>query len=166
MIVFSPDRLRDNASKFKNTTLELFTLARKTAKKTGLKGIYFIGCTPANSYWLNDYMPKNGYDALTAYNYHSSAIAGEFTGKEPPAVNYAQLIEGYKSQWSWILERSKLPYFVPITAGWDKRPWGSNSPHDSCSSTPESFKEMISKLKQWWPISGKNRKNGSYLCME
>jgi hypothetical protein len=147
VIVFSPEHMRNNASRFGETALELFTYARKKAVDSGLNGIYFVGCTPATSYWVKDYMPKNGYDALTAYNYHSKGFFGGFTGKEPLAVNYTQLLDGYKCQWTWILENSRLPFFLPITAGWDKRPWGSNSVHDSCASTPELFMGMLKEAK-------------------
>lgn len=144
VIIFSTQQLRDNAKKIKVSTKELFELARGKAIKNGLKGIYFIAATPANSYWINGYIPANGYDALTAYNYHSKGFAGEYTGKEPSSANYTELIDGYKSQWKYILERSTLPYILPMSAGWDNRPWGSNTPHDNSTSTPESFKKMLS----------------------
>jgi len=147
VIVFSPEHLRNNAARFNSTTADLLATARMKAAKNGLNGIYFVACTPANSYWVNGYLPQNGYDALTAYNYHAKGFIGEFTGKETAANNYADLLDGYKSQWTWILNNSKLPFFLPITAGWDKRPWGSNSAHDSCASTPFSFKNMLKEAK-------------------
>jgi hypothetical protein len=143
VIVFSPHRLRDNARGFGSETGELFKLARQKAIKAGLPGIHFIGHTPANSYWVNGYMPDQGYDALTAYNYHAAGFTGEFKGNERASVNYQELLEGYKSQWNWILQNSNLPYIVPMTSGWDKRPWGSNTPHDNSRSTPESFRQML-----------------------
>lgn len=143
VIVFSPQRLRDNARGFGSETGTLFRLAREKAAKAGLPGIYFIGHTPANSYWVKGYLPDQGYDALTAYNYHAAGFGGEFRGDERAAVNYQELLEGYRSQWSWILANAKLPYVVPMTSGWDKRPWGSKTPHDNCRSTPDSFRQML-----------------------
>lgn len=143
VIVFSPEQLRNNAAMFGKSTRELFALARDRAVKAGMPGIWFIGHAPANAYWVNGFMPEQGYDALTAYNYHSKGFAGEFTGKEPPSTSYAELLEGYKSQWNWILQNSSLPYVVPMSSGWDSRPWGSNTPHDNSRSTPESFRQML-----------------------
>ncbi len=143
IIIFSPQRLRDNADKFGSSTRELFVAARSKAMKSGLPGIYFIGATPANPYWVNGYLPESGYDALTAYNYHSAAFPGYFTGKEPNATSYEELTAGYVSQWSWIMSQSKLPYWVPLSSGWDSRPWGSNTPHDNSAGAPESFKRML-----------------------
>jgi hypothetical protein len=143
VIIFSPEQLLGNAGTFRKSSRELFTLARAKAEKAGLPGIYFIGHTPANSHWVKAYLPQEGYDALTAYNHHSKGFSGEFTGKEPPSTNYAELLEGYKSQWNWILQNSSLPYVVPMSSGWDRRPWGSNTPHDNSRSTPESFRQML-----------------------
>jgi hypothetical protein len=148
VFVFSPQQLRDSAANFGKSSLDLLTLARNIAKTKGLPGIYFVGSSAASSAWINDYLPNNGYDAISAYNYHNKAFTGQYTGKEPLATDYSQLTDGYKSQWQWILQNSTLPYFVPISAGWDKRPWGSNTTHDSCNSTPVSFKAMLTEAKK------------------
>jgi hypothetical protein len=148
VIVFSPEKLRDNAKRFGKTTLELFTSAKSRAADSGLKGIYFVGSTPANSYWVKDYLPANGYDAMTAYNYHSTSFTGEFNDRERKATDYTQLMRGYESQWKWILENSVLPYFIPVTAGWDANPWGQHSSHDHCMSTPKLFKKMVLDAKK------------------
>lgn len=143
VIVFSPQRLRDNAATFGFTTKELFDLARVKAIGSGLRGIYFVACSPANSYWIKGFIPSNGYDAITAYNYHSKGFVGEFTGNELFSTNYLELLDGYKDQWNYILTKSALPYILPMTSGWDKRPWGSNTSHDNSYSSPETFKKML-----------------------
>lgn len=150
IIIFSPQQLRDNAKKFGKTTKDLFDIARKMAVKNGLPGLYIVGATPANSYWVNDYLPSSGYDALSAHNYQSAGFTGAFSGREPSSNSYEELMEGYKNQWPWILKNSKLPYIVPMSAGWDKRPWGGSKPssHDNSSSTPTSFKQMLIEGKK------------------
>lgn len=150
VIILSPQQLRDNAKKFGKSTKDLFDTARQIAIKHGLASIYFVGATPANSYWVNDYLPSNGYDALTAYNYQSAEFSGQFTGKERLSESYYELLGGYKNQWTWIIQNSKLPYIIPMSAGWDRRAWGGSklSSHDNSGSTPASFKQML--------IEGKN----------
>jgi hypothetical protein len=148
VIIFTPQQLRDNSKKFAKTTLDLFQTARDMAVKKGLPGIYFIGCSGGNSYWVNNYLPANGYDAVTAHNYQTRGFSGEFTGKEPLSTSYSELIDGYKSQWQWMLTHSNMPYIVPMTAGWDRRPWGSNDPHQNSGSTPETFRIMLTKAKK------------------
>jgi hypothetical protein len=147
VFIFAPQQLRDNISKFGKTTKDLFSLARSSANAKGLKGIYFVGSSPAHPWWINDFLPNNSYDAISTYNYHNRSFRGFYTDTIPPAVDYDQLRQGYNSQWSWIVEHSTLPYIVPISAGWDKRPWGSISPSDNCHSTPESFASMLSDAK-------------------
>lgn len=143
VFIFSPQALRDDAARFGRSTRELFELARAKALAKGLPGIYFVGSAPANSYWVKDYLPGNGYDAISAYNYRSGGFQGAYQGNEPVATSYAELTQGYRDQWQWMLKNSPLPYFVPMSAGWDRRPWGSNSSQDRCSSTPQSFREML-----------------------
>ncbi|MDD2898588.1 MAG: glycoside hydrolase family 99-like domain-containing protein [Desulfuromonadaceae bacterium] len=149
VVIFSIERLRDNAKTFGKTTKELFDIARNMAVKQGVPGIYFVACYGANNYGLNTFLPKNGYDAMTAYNYQSSGFKGEFTGNVPLSNSYQELLEGYKSQWSYILQNSKLPYILPMSTGWDRRPWGGSKPpsHDNSGSTPESFKAMLTEGK-------------------
>ena len=143
VIIFSPEQLRSSAHKLGKNTKDILNLAREMAVKAGLPGIYFIATTYAKSSWVNEELPQEGYDALTAYNYHSSGFIGEFSTKVPASNNYSELFSGYKSQWEWILQNSNLPYIVPMTAGWDSRPWGSDTPHDRSDSTPESFRQML-----------------------
>jgi hypothetical protein len=148
VIIFSPQQLRDRSAKFGKTTAELFELARQKAKAKGLKGIYFVGCMHADSSWVSDYLPKNGYDAITAYNYHTKGFRGECKGSNVVlSTSYSELVDGYKSNWDWILKNSSLPYFIPLTSGWDKRPWGSNKEHDKCGGTPVEFKKMLVDAK-------------------
>lgn len=148
VFVFSPLLLRDDAAKFGMSTRELFDLARAKAKAKGLPGIYFVGSSAANSYWVKEYLPAHGYDAISAYRYPSRGFQGEYRGTEPAATSYAELTQGYRDQWQWMMQHSPLPYFVPMSAGWDRRPWGSNTPHDQCSSTPESFRQMLVEARK------------------
>lgn len=150
VVIFSPQQLRESSKKFGKTTKELFDISRKMAVKSGLPGLYIVGATYANSYWVNNYLPSNGYDALSAHNYQSNRFSGEYTGKEAYSSSYEDLTEGYKSNWTWILKNSKLPYIVPMSAGWDRRPWGGSKPssHDNSGSTPALFKQMIIEGKK------------------
>lgn len=139
--VFSPERLRDQAQKLGTTTRALLDKARRRAVAAGLPGIYFVACTQAISYWVRDYLPRAGYDALSGYNYHAG-YSGQWVDK-PLATSYAALTAGYLESWSWMLTHSPLPYHLPLTAGWDSRPWGGASSHDNCRSTPDEFERHL-----------------------
>jgi len=143
VIVFSPQQLRSSAAGFGMKSGELLNLAREMAVKEGLPGIYFIANTAATASGVIEDIPGEGYDALTAYNYHSKGFKGEYTYRVSPSTSYSELLAGYRSQWTWILDNSEIPYLIPMTTGWDSRPWGSDTPHDRSASTPATFREML-----------------------
>jgi Glycosyltransferase WbsX len=140
LYVFSGEMLRDQAKAMGLDTRTLLDRARSRSRGKGFAGIYFVLCVPATDYWVLDYAPKAGFDALTAYNYHFG-IAGDANKRTRASESFAELDAGYQMQWDWILGNSPLPYFVPMTSGWDKRPWGGSRPpaHDNSVSTPETF---------------------------
>ena len=143
--IFSPGKLRDNAKKFGKSTKDLFDISRNLARKAGFKGIYFVACTQALDTLVKDYIPRNDYDAMSAYNYHRG-YSGKYE-KGGLSTNYSELMSGYMQSWQWILNNSQLPYFVPVTAGWNSKPWGSNTPHDESISDPSSFKNHLLEAK-------------------
>jgi hypothetical protein len=140
VFIFSPDNLAKGAKLSQTTVRTYLNEARALAKQRGLPGIYFVACTQAIASQVQA-AQEAGYDALSAYNYHRG-----YSGTYQPgglAESYAQLMSGYQESWQWIISHSRLPYFVPLTAGWDRRPWGSQTPHDRCDSTPASFAAML-----------------------
>lgn len=144
--IFSPERLRENAPKTGKSVKELLEFARGKAVAAGYKGIYFVACTQAFEYWVKGHIPESGYDAMTAYNYHRG-----YSGKYEEgglSESYTELADGYRQSWDWIIANSKLPYFVPVTSGWSKKPWGSHTAHDESISTPELFSAHLHEAKQ------------------
>src|SRR3546814_12623092 len=116
VFVFSPSRLNKNASGFGETGASLLKRARDKARQAGLPGIYFVGSVQANKGEIRDTRAA-GYDALSAYNYHHGPT--ENPKKPIRSRNYTELTAHYAENWRWILNRVKVPYFVPTTAGWD-----------------------------------------------
>ncbi|MCW5625189.1 MAG: glycoside hydrolase family 99-like domain-containing protein [Burkholderiales bacterium] len=149
VFVFSQQNLRDNAKRFGRTTRELFDMAQRKAKEAGYPGIYFVGSAEAVEYWVKDYGPRQGYEAFSAYNYHRG-FSGKYLPLRPLAHSYLELDEAYRESWDWILTNSPVPYVVPMTSGWDKRPWGgSKDPwHDNCESTPDQFEAHLRAAKE------------------
>jgi hypothetical protein len=145
VFIFSADSIRDRAKDIGKSVIEMLDRARNKAKAAGLPGIYFVLCVPATDYWVVNFAPKSGFDALSAYNYHFG-LAGDGEKQTPYSHSFAELDSDYQMQWQWILKNSKLPYFVPMTSGWDKRPWGGSRTdplHDNSMSTPDSFERHL-----------------------
>lgn len=147
--IFAPQQLRDNAAKFGYSTAQLFALARTRAQAAGLNGIYFVASVEAIDYWVLNFAPSQGYDALSAYNYHRG-FSGTYIADEPFSQSYAELDMGYRKSWDWILANSALPYFVPVTSGWDARPWrpaGVIDTHDQSAGSVAGFRTHLQAAK-------------------
>lgn len=149
VFIFSVEMLRNNAAGFGATVGQLLAGADAIARQAGLPGIYFVAGTEAVEYWVKGFNPQNGFSALSAYNYHRG-FSGVYEPLKLYAWSYPELDRAYQQSWDWILKASTLPYFVPVTAGWDKRPWGGSLDpmHDRCSSTPARFREHLLAAKQ------------------
>lgn len=148
VFVFSQQQLQDNAKKFGKTVTDLLIISRAIAKKAGFTGIYFIGSVEASNFWVKQQGPVNGFDAFSAYNYQRG-FSGTYIQNKRESHSYEELDKAYQESWAWILLNSKLPYIVPMTSGWDKRPWGGSkdSLHDNSSSTPDSFERHLRAAK-------------------
>ena len=150
VFVFSQQQLKDTAIKFGESTANLLAISQAIAKEAGFSGIYFIGSAEAVDYWVKDQAPASGFAALSAYNYHRG-FSGTYIPDKRQAHSYGELDKAYQESWAWILSNSKLPYIVPMTSGWDMRPWGgSKDPlHDNAMSTPDSFEHHLRVAKSF-----------------
>jgi hypothetical protein len=148
VFIFAPSELEKKARRFGMSSKNLIDRARERAVKSGLKGIYFVGVSQALSHSLSE-ITINGYDALTAYNYHYG-MSGSRKNSSRPSTNYQELTDGYQQSWRWIIDNASIPYFVPVTSGWDKRPWGGSKAlnHDDSISTPQQFGAHILAAKK------------------
>lgn len=148
VFIFAPYDLASKAASFGTDVAQLFKRAHDKAVKAGLPGIYFVATSQAVAGPIEHDLPAMGYAAISAYNYHSG-LSGSYSKEMPLSHSYAELAGGYRKSWMWILPHSKLPYFVPVTSGWDKRPWGGSPDklHDMSSSTPGEFEEHLLQAK-------------------
>lgn len=139
VLVFRSDRLRRDAKTIKASAGDLLSRANDLAVAAGLKGIYFVGSTPASVFDVKKTLPAEGYEAMTAYNYHGGPES--YRRNQGWSQSYQELISGYEEQWSFYVHAGDIPYFVPVTAGWDKRPLGGSTDkgHDNSSGDPSNF---------------------------
>lgn len=165
VFVFSQERLRENAKKFGYTTADLIKTANEIARNAGLDGIYFVGATEAVSYWVKEHGPQNGYDAFSVYNYHRG-FSGTYNPLTLPSHSYDELDKAYQQNWDWILGNSPLPYILPISAGWNKKPWGGSLDpfHDNSSSTPVQFEQHLRAAKARLDKYPATTKRSAVIC--
>ncbi|GMA99558.1 glycoside hydrolase family 99-like domain-containing protein [Pelosinus sp. IPA-1] len=142
VFVFSANALASDAGKFGKTAQELIGRAQESARHVGLQGIYFVACTGAAGPMLTS-AKEAGYSAFSAYNYHQGPrdVAQSHT--------YVELDDAYQRHWDTFAQKGNLPLIVPLTSGWDRRPWGgSKDPlHDNCLSTPTEFRKHLLAAK-------------------
>lgn len=161
VIIFNADNLKTRATSFGSSTSALLAEARSRAVSAGYSGIYFISCTEAHPFWVgryggvDKYLDLNGYDALTAYNFGirwtNRDLATSSAVNSGYAYSYKDLDDLYREAWDWVLAESgsQIPYWLPIHAGWDKRPWGGSSDPllDQKTPTADLFADHLSAAK-------------------
>ena len=140
IFLFSAEVFARNAKSLGKSVSELVEMANSAARHAGLPGVVFVGGASGNNPRGFDYSPNGGFSVFSAYNYHGGADL-KYAHGSLLSRSYKELDEGYRDQWRWFIEKTKADYFVPMTSGWDKRPWGGSVDplHDRSLSTPEEF---------------------------
>lgn len=144
-----PENLEAKARAFGRDSTALIAGLQRQARQAGLPGVLVLagagggpGPVPANA-------RRWGYEAYFTYNYHAG-IGGRTRGEARFSHSYAELDEGYQEHWNWFITKGDLPYVVPMTSGWDKRPWGgSKEPaHDRSVATQSEFRAHLRRGRE------------------
>jgi hypothetical protein len=148
VFVFWARFLDEHAAAFGMTTNTLLSRAQDVARHEGVPGIFFIGGAGANSPSVK-LDGGVGFQAFSAYNYQGP---GTFTFSDSRRLShsYSELDQSYRNHWDWMFKNSPVPYVIPMTAGWDRRPWGGtteDSLHDNSVSTPQEFEAHLRAAK-------------------
>lgn len=165
VFVFGVDTFAEAAKTIGVSPAELVTTANVITTEAGLPGIYFIAGTPALEHWVKRVAPQAGFSALSAYNYHVG-YSGTPESVSPTGEGYLRLDAVYRQNWEWILSKGTLPYVVPMTSGWDKRPWGGsrNTNHDESISTPAQFETHLREAKRLMDAFPEKTKRMGVIC--
>lgn len=142
VFVFSAQDLAERAKGFGSSTKQLLALAQQRARDAGLPGFYFVaGVTGDRPDLLRD-AKSMGYSAVSAYNLH--APAGQ---QAKLSYSYKDLSAAYQSHWRQYATVSSVPAILPLTAGWDRRPWGGtyDPRHDQCMPTLDEFRNHLAE---------------------
>lgn len=165
VFVFSQENLRERAREMGLHPRDLLQTARRIARESGVGELFIVGSAEAVPYWVTDYGKATGYDAYSAYNYHRG-FEGKYIPERPLSRSFAELDDAYAMTWRWILNNSPVPYIVPGTAGWNRRPWGGSSDplHDDSEASPEEFEAHLRKIKQVLQRYPEKTRNTTVLC--
>lgn len=163
--IFAAEVLNKNAEAIGMTPAELIAMGDQIFKQEGLPGLSVIAGAGAGIPGF-DYSPKAGYVGYSAYNYHIGPGV-RFAGGRALSHSYAELDQVYRGQWSWMMERASGTFVVPMTSGWDKRPWGGSQDkdHDESISTGAEFESHLRAARSLMDKApDKTRKMGVVCC--
>lgn len=145
--IFSFQKFRDDAAASRSSAHAYIAEAQAMARQTGLRGIHFIGgVDDSSSPGLAEQALEAGLGAISSYNLHRLPRAEQARSPDwwKPTHGYAALDRAYRAQWA-AARALPLPYVVPMTSGWDKRPWGgSEDPlHDRSIGDDAAFRAHL-----------------------
>lgn len=165
IFVFSQENLRDRAREMGLHPRDLLRRAREIAREAGVGELFIIGSAEAVPYWVTEYGKETGYDAYSAYNYHRG-FDGKYIPDRRTSHSFKELDDAYAMSWNWIIGNSPVPYIVPGTAGWNRRPWGgSKDPlHDDSEASPAEFEAHLRRLRAVIDANPVKTRRTAVLC--
>ena len=141
VIIFAPSRLTEDLGAA--GVKPALDAMRAACRAAGLPGLRLIACV--GSAGEARVRAAEGYDAVTAYNWAGLGMIG--AGNYAP---YATLITGYRRQWQQISAQAPVPLLpLPVSGGWDSRPWHGEGQWVRYGRTPELFKRHLQDAKEF-----------------
>lgn len=137
LFVSEPGRLWQSfGSRFRQLLPEMSRAARLPQGKT----LFLVGKQSDDL----EQLVSMGFEACTAYNY-----AGERSSNEgsPLRATYDDMVEAYEKMWRKVTATGSLPYIVPVSPGWDSRPWYGPRAFVRVRPTAAKFEEMCERAK-------------------
>ncbi len=138
VIIFSTHRLTEDLGS--EGIRQAFEAMRKECRKHGLKGLYLIACVGSAGHAKQ--AAQEGYDAVTAYNW--PGLGRKADERWAP---FDTLTEAYRRNWEHIAEQSPVPLMVPISGGWDSRPWHGDDALVRFGRNPKNFRRHLQDAK-------------------
>ena len=136
VIIFAPSRLREDMGS--EAVRVAFDKMREMCRAEGLPGLYLAACgTPGEAARL----AREGYDAATGYNYPTAGSGGQ---RWSP---YDAMVDGFEEIWNDFLARDEIKYMVPLSPGWDPRPWHGDEAIVRYDSAADKFEQMCRRAK-------------------
>ncbi|MBM3476521.1 MAG: hypothetical protein FJX75_24880 [Armatimonadetes bacterium] len=93
-----------------------------------------------------DRLARMGFSACTAYNYAGNRTPNDGS---PLRATYDDMVEVYEQMWRQVTDARALPYIVPLSPGWDSRPWYGPHAFVRTHPTAAKFREMCERAKRY-----------------
>lgn len=132
---------------------KLLDLSQKMARDAGLKGIYFISMKwPESSTRAEDiqWLADAGFEMTSLYHYMDD-------GNKAPNGRYFSFdycVDSILPYWEARKETGILPFLPNLSTGWDSRPWHGLRQTVIYDRTPEKFRKICEKCKEFTGRNG------------
>lgn len=131
VIIFSPYNYKNDMGV--DGVNQAFEAMRAECRKAGLPGLYLVACVGGAHQ-----VDGQNYDAVTAYNWPGLGVsAGE------RRVPFSALVPAYQRHWNQLLKEDTNAILLPLSGGWDSRPWHGDSALVRSGRNPELFKQHL-----------------------
>lgn len=136
VFIFSANNLEQRAQSFGSSTTQLLERAQQMASALNGQRISFVAGGGPRPSLIKGEASTWGYAALSDYNMGTSEYPAQGSG-------YARRAFVYSRYWEVYRRDADLPVILPITAGWDKAPWGGSN-EDGAIPTPAELTKHVS----------------------
>lgn len=139
LFIQEPGKMASSAAAAGMSHRQLSELFQRAARAAGLPGLMLVGGANGGVNGVTQNGKAWGYSAYFIYTY-AAGVNGT-RGQARVAHSYAEFDENYREHWAWFMKNADLPYVLPMSSGFDRRPWGGSADpkHDLSSSTLEQF---------------------------
>ncbi|MBN2308523.1 MAG: glycoside hydrolase family 99-like domain-containing protein [Candidatus Hydrogenedentes bacterium] len=141
LIVSRPDHFL--ASFGVEGTARVFEQMAQVSREAGHGGLFPV----AKGHNDQAKLKAAGFRAITAYNYPTAGMSAE--QREANRAPYADMVRGIEAIWKQVTDVGVLPYIVPVSPGWDSRPWYGDRALVRTNPSPRLYYEMCEAAKQY-----------------
>lgn len=146
VVIFDTGRMAREAQLAGSDLTDWVNQAQDAMHSAGLPPFHFIagvwnGGDPAIAQ-----AARAGFKGITSYNYSRAP------GDQRAARGFTERDDMYRRTWEKMADnRPGLPTILPLTAGWDKRPWGGSEDRLADNSTPsdDQFRTHLSAARRF-----------------
>jgi hypothetical protein len=140
IFIFSPWHFT-NDLKGSDNVKRMLDRMRKRCEEKGVGGLYLVFCISTGRLEAPiaevERATEEGWDAVSTY---------AWVGYDRKYIPFSEAAAGYKASWQAVLDSTPLKMIVPISGGFDSRPWHAQ-PTIRYDRTPEAFRKHLLDAK-------------------
>lgn len=157
VFVFDAQRLARDAAASGASAAAWTGYAQSEMKRRGLPPISFVAGVYSGDDTILHSAVADGFASFSAYNMHRRP------GVDVNVKGYANLDSAYRAQWERMARfGNAIKPILPITSGWDHRPWGPTPDRDGSIPTAAEFKTHLQAARDF--MVAKQIKAGVICC--